>query len=170
MDNRAMVLKSIMKNPILAVGILMMAVFLMTLGRKEGLFNRDALMPTSCKAVLVKLDRRIPANWSTQCDANNLAMTMNFAEPKDKPISDAELRKTLFRTLANNMKSVALNSPDDNLERTDIVSIRLIHPRLTINAITEGKYIVKLATMNDPAMIAEHLKVTVQVQEVVTEP
>ncbi len=165
-----MILKSIMKNPILAVGILMMAVFLMTLGRKQGLFNRDALMPTSCRAVLVKLDRRIPANWSTQCDGNNLAIKMNFAEPKDKPIPAAELRKTLFRTLANNMKSIALNSPSDNLERTDIVSIRLIHPKRTINAVTEGKYIVKLSTMNDPAMLAEHLKVTVQIQEVTTEP
>jgi len=166
----AMLLKSIMKNPILVVGILMMSIFLMTLGRKEGLFNRSALIPTSCRAVLVKLDRRIPANWSTSCDGNSLTITMNFAEPKDKPIPESDLRKTLFRTLANNLKSVALNSPSDNLERTDIVAVKLIHPRLTINAVSEGKYVVKLATMNDPAMIAEHLKVTVQVQEVAAKP
>lgn len=165
-----MLLKSLMKNPILVVGILMMAVFLMTVGRKEGLFRREALMPTSCKAVRVKLDRRIPANWSSECDGNNLSITMNFAEPKDQPIPEKELRATLYRTLANNLKSIALNSPSDNLERTDIVSARLIHPRITINAVSEGKYIVKLATMNDPKMIAEHLKVTVQIQEVQAKP
>lgn len=165
-----MLLKSLTKNPVLMVGILMMAVFLMTIGNQKGWFRRDNLIPTSCKAVLVKLDRRIPASWSTECDGNNLAIKMNFAEPKDKPIPADQLRTTLFRTLANNLKSVALNSPEDNLERTDIVSVRLIHPKLTINAVSEGKYVVKLATMNDPAMIAEHLKVTVQVQEVAAKP
>lgn len=142
----------------------------MTVGRKQGWFRREALIPTSCKAVRVKLDRRIPANWSSDCDGNNLMLVMNFAEPKDKPIPEAELKTVLYKTLANNLKSVALNSPGDNLERTDIVSVRLIHPRLTINAVSEGKYVVKLATMNDPTMIAEHLKVTVQVQEVAAKP
>ncbi len=165
-----MLLKSLTKNPVLIVGILMMSIFLMTVGRRQGWFNRDNLIPTSCRAVTVKLDRRIPASWSTQCEGNNLLITMNFAEEKDKPIADAELRTVLFRTLANNLKSVALNSPSDNLERTDIVSVRLIHPRMTINSVSEGKYVVKLATMNDPAMIAEHLKVTVQVQEVGAKP
>lgn len=165
-----MLLKSLTKNPVLAVGILMMVIFLMTVGRQQGWFKRESLIPTSCKAVLVKLDRRIPANWSTECEGNNLAIRMNFAEEKDKPIDEKNLRQVLFRSLANNMKSIAVNSPSDNLERTDIVSIRLIHPKLTINAVSEGKYVVKLATMNDPAMIAEHLKVTVQVQEVPAKP
>lgn len=165
-----MLLKSIMKNPILMIGILMMAIFIMTVGRKQGWFIRESLIPTSCKAVLVKLDRRIPANWSSECDGNNLALVMKFAEESEKPIAQKELRIVLFRTLANNLKSIALNSPSDNLERTDIVSVRLIHPKMTINAVSEGKYVVKLATMNDPAMIAEHLKVTVQVQEVLAKP
>ncbi len=148
----------------------MMSIFIMTVGRQRGWFQRESIIPTSCKAVLVKLDRRIPANWSTECDLNNLAIRMNFAESSAKPIPQEDLRLTLFRTLANNLKSVAMNSPSDNLERTDIVSVRLIHPKLTINAVTEGRYLVKLATMNDPTMIAEHLKVTVQVQEIAAEP
>ena len=68
--------------------------------------------------------------------------------------------------MANDLISIAKISPGDNLERTDIVRLKMIHPELVINAITEGKYIVKLKTLTDKRLIAEHLKVTVQVQEV----
>jgi len=135
-------------------------------------------MPSSCKAVLVKLSRRIPANWSAHCEGttyNNLAIDINY--PVEK-ISDnatkAEvksndpkaIRTLLYREMANDLISVAKISPEDNLERTDIIRVKMIHPKLIINAITEGKYLVKLRTLTDKKLIAEHLKVTVQVQEV----
>ena len=161
-----MVLKSLMKNPVLMIGILMMSIFLMKLSSDESWTSRDKLNPTSCKAVLVKLIRRIPANWDATCKGNNLTVEINYPELKDKPIPKDKVRTILFMELANYMKKIALSSPSDNLERTDFVTLKLHHPKLSINALTEGKFIVKLATMKNVEMIKEHLKVTVQVQEI----
>lgn len=175
-----MPLKSLMKNPMLVVGVLMMLIFVFQAGKKFNWWEmrRQKLMPSSCKAVLVKLSRRIPANWSAHCEGttyNNLAIDINY--PVEK-ISDSAtkaeaksndpkaIRALLYREMANDLISVAKISPEDNLERTDIVRMKMIHPKLIINAITEGKYLVKLRTLTDKKLIAEHLKVTVQVQEV----
>lgn len=159
-----MALKTLIKNPILGVGILLMSIFLMGLYKDGKIFKRENLIPTSCKALTVKLDRRIPANWSTGCEGNNLWVHINYPADK-KEYKPENLRKLLYRELANYLILVAKNSPSDNLERTDYVRLRIIHPLLTINALTEGKYLIKMATLKDQKLIAEHLKVTVQVQE-----
>lgn len=158
-------LKTLTKYPILAIGILMMAIFIMDLNRR-GLLKRDNLIPTSCTAVRVKLDRRIPSNWKTQCNKNNLEININYPEDKISKVNSLEkLRPLLYRELANYLSLIAKNSPSDNLERTDIIVVKLKHSKLSINAVTEGKYIVKLLTIKDKKMLAEHLKVTVQVKE-----
>jgi hypothetical protein len=169
--NRPMPLKSLMKNPVLAIGILFMIIFLFQAGEKYNWWpsRREKLMPSSCKAVRVKLDRRIPANWSSACegkDFNNLAVTIKYAQEKDKEIKDPKsLGQLVYRELANDLILIAKNSPADNLERTNIVRVRFIHPQKQVDAITEGKYLVKLKTLSDKKLIAEHLKVTVQVRE-----
>lgn len=167
-----MIFKYLLKKPMLAIGILFMFVFLSLYGRqfahKMGLYNMsERLKPTSCRAVMIKLKRNIPANWRAQCEGNNLAIDINYpAAKKNRPAKGA-LCKLLYRELANYLKQLASPSvtPTDNLERTDIIRLKLIHPRLTIRAISEGKYVANLSTMRNPTMIAEHLKVTVQVQE-----
>lgn len=166
-----MPLKSLIKNPILAIGLLFMIIFLFQAGEKYNWWpsRRQKLMPSSCKAVRVKLDRRIPANWSTECegkDFNSLAVTIKYAQEKNKKVGDTQkLGQIVYRELANNLIQIAKNSPADNLERTNIVRVRFIHPQKQVDAITEGKYLVKLQTMTEKRLIAEHLKVTVQVKE-----
>ena len=167
-----MPLKSLMKNPILAIGILFMVIFLFQLGEKNSWLEsrKRKLMPSSCKAVTVKLDRRIPASWKTICegkDFNNLFVNMNLEEDnkKDKDQDQKSLKRTLYRTLANNMILTAKNSPADNLERTNMIRFKLNHPKLVIDALTEGRFLVKLQTLTSAELIAEHLKVTVQVKE-----
>lgn len=166
-----MPLKSLMKNPILAIGILFSIIFLFQAGEKFNWWEsrRKKLMPSSCKAVRVKLDRRIPANWSSKCegsDFNSLAVEINYPQEKQKKIKDINiLRKLVYRELANDLILIAKNSPSDNLERTNMVRVRFIHPELRVDALTEGKYIVKLQTLKSKELIAEHLKVTVQVKE-----
>lgn len=163
--------KSLMKNPVLAIGLLFMIIFLFQAGEKFNWWTsrRQKLTPSSCKAVRVMLDRRIPANWSTACegsDFNSLAVTIKFPQEIDKKIEkEDDLRKLVYRELANNLISIAKNSPGDNLERTNIVRVRFIHPQKQIDAITEGRFLVKLQTMSDKNLIAQHLKVTVQVKE-----
>lgn len=164
-----MLLQNLMKNPVLMIGILMMSIFLMSLSREGKIFHRENLVPTSCKAVLVKLDRRIPASWTTECQGNNLNINITKTlQPKEAGNIEM-LRSLLYRELANDLIAIANNSPSDNLERTDLVSLKLRHAEMEIGALTEGKFIVKFSTLRDQRLIMEHLQQTVQVQEVIPE-
>jgi len=162
-----MPLPKLIQNPILAIGILMMFIFLVTAGPKLGWWEArsDKLRPTSCKAVLVKLSKRIPQNWKVFCEGEtkeNMAVVIN------SPIGSHEkkVKELLYRSLANDLISIAKNSPEDNLERTPYVRVQVNHPKLILNALTQGQYLTKLRTLTVPKLIAEHLKVTVQIQEV----
>lgn len=163
-----MPLKKLIENPILAVGILMMFIFLATYGPKLGLWEArsDKLRPTSCKAVIVKLKKRVPANWKVFCEGDtkeNLAIEIQSSHLDIKDIS--KLRAVLYRQLANDLISTAKTSPQDNLEKTPYVRFLVIHPLMKLNALTQGQYLVKLSTLTDSKLIAEHLKVTVNIQE-----
>ncbi len=158
--------KLLTKYPILAVGILLMTLFLFQL-RDKGIFQsrRESMTASSCKAVGVMLNKRIPSNWDSTCEGNNLAISINFAI-EEKNFKDVEnLRAIMYRDLANDLILIAKNSPSDSLERTDIVRVRMNHSKLEINAVTEGRFIVKLSTIKSAELIKEHLKATVQVKE-----
>ena len=156
-----------MKYPVLIAGVLMMSAFLMTYSGKYSLKSRaEKLIPVSCRAVRVKLDRRIPANWSSQCQNNTLIIDINFSGPKDGLLPESKKRMILFRELANSLILIATHSPSDNLERTDRVFVKFHYQETTINALTPGKHLVKLQTMKDKKMIKDHLKLTVQIQEI----
>lgn len=160
--------KSLMKNPVLAVGILMMFIFLATAGPKLGWWESrsDKLRPTSCRAVLVKLERRVPANWQVGCEGpEKTNLFVIIQSPDNDKILAKNNRSYAYRELANNLILTAKNSPLDNLERTPYVRLKLTYKNYLINGLTQGKFLVKLATLKDPKLIAEHLKVTVQIQE-----
>jgi len=159
-----MLWNSLFKNPILAIGILMFSIFLMNLGSKHqwGIFYNEKLIPTSCKAALVKIAKHIPANWNAFCEGNNLAVEIQEVAIPEKATN---LRGLMYRQLANHMSFVANVSQTDILEKVYIVRFKLTHPQMEINAVTEGKYIVKLATLTTPEHIMSHLKSTVQVKE-----
>lgn len=157
-------MKYLMEKPVLAIGIIMMGLFLYQVSRdqKWGIFYNEKLMATSCKAVVVKLEKNIPENWKLFCEGNNLAVEINeIAIPK----AATNLKTLMYRQLANHMSFVARKTYPDILEKVFFVRFRLIHPRMTINAVTEGKFIVKLATLETPEHIMTHLKSTVQVKE-----
>ena len=160
-----MIFQKMMKNPIFMIGVLLMSILLMNLYRQGKLNYKESLNPTSCRAVLVKLDRRIPASWSTKCDGNNLNVVIQKElKVRNEGNLDA-LREVLYRELANDFVSLASNSPSDNLERTQYVSIKVVHPKMEIGALSEGRYVVKFATLRDQRLLMEHLQQTVQVQE-----
>lgn len=162
-----MLLKSLMNKPILAIGILLMTIFLMNTFTDGGLWNRDRLNPTSCKAVLVKLDRRVSGGWTTSCDGQNLNLAISHVVGEKEPTDIKTVRKIVYRELANSLVFIAKNSPSDNLERTPWVSIRYVHPKLEVGARSEGKFVVKFATIKNKQMLMNHLKATVQVKELI---
>lgn len=164
-----MILKTIMKNPVLMIGILFMVIFLMEANRKGYIGQREKLVPSSCRAVRVMLDKHIPTNWKTEClgnDFNHLKIEVNYELSEKTPTPVEKLRPILFREVANYLIFTAKNSPTDNLGRTRQVQLTLNHKDLTINAISEGQFVAKLATLTDKQLIAQHFQRTVQVQEI----
>lgn len=161
-----MLWNSLLKNPVLAIGILLMGLFLYQVIQKEkwGVFSNPKLISTSCTAALVKIDKRIPANWKTFCEGNNLAVEINEVTIPEKAVN---LKVLMYRQLANHMAFLARASQVDILEKVMFVRFKLMHPKMEINAVTEGKYIVKMATLETPEHIMAHLQSTVQVKETV---
>lgn len=157
-------MRYLMKKPILALGLLMFSLFLMQVsrGKKWGIFHNDKLISTSCRAVDVRLQKKIPANWKTFCEGNSLAVEINEVAI---PTGATNLKTLMYRQLANHMSFVARVSHGDLLEKVMFVRFKLIHKKLEINAITEGRFIVKLATLETSEHILAHLKSTVQVKE-----
>ncbi len=157
-------MKYLMEKPILAIGLIMFGLFLYQVGtdQKWSIFTNDKLIPTSCKGVLVKLEKNVPENWKVFCEGNNLAVEINEITIPPKATN---LRTLMYRQLANHMSFIARNSYTDILEKVFFVRFRLTHPKMIINAVTEGKFIVKLKTLDLPEHIMAHLKSTVQVKE-----
>ena len=73
----------------------------------------------------------------------------------------------MYRELANSLIFIAENAFSDSLEKVMIIRIKLKSSGLDLNAVTEGKYIVKFKTMKEKKFIRQHLRSTVQVQEVI---
>ena len=157
---------SLMKKPILTMGIIMFTLFLFQVAKKEkwGIFHNDKLVSTACRGVLIRLEKKVPENWKVFCEGNNLAVEINEIAIAEKATN---IKLLMYRQLANHMAYVARLATIDILEKVMFVRFRLTHPDLTINAVTEGKFIVKLATLENPEHIMTHLKSTVQVQETV---
>lgn len=154
----------LMKKPILAIGLIMFGLFMYQVSRQQkwGLFHNDKLIATSCKGVTIRLEKNIPNNWKIFCEGNNLAVEV---EETTIPKNATNLRTLMYRQLANHMSFVARSSHTDILEKVFLVRFKLNHPKMVINAVTEGKFIVKLATLETPEHVMTHLQSTVQVKE-----
>lgn len=159
-----MLWNSLMKNPVLAMGIIMFGLFIVQVARKEqwGFFYNEKFVSTSCKGVSIRLQKKIPANWRISCEGNNLAVEINEVAVPEKA---SNLQTLMYRQLANHMSFVARSSEVDILEKVLFVRFKLMHPKMNIDAVTEGQYIVKLATLESPEHIMAHLKSTVHVKE-----
>ncbi len=144
----------------------MFGLFVTQVVRKEqwGFFYNDKLTSNSCRGALVKIDKKIPANWKAFCEGNNLAVEIKeLAIPEKAP----NLRTLMYRQLANHMSFIAKMSEPDILEKVFFVRFKVTHPQMEINAVTEGKFLVKLVSLESPEHIMTHLKSTVQVKETI---
>jgi hypothetical protein len=159
-----MLWNSLLKKPILAMGIIMFSLFLFQVVKKEkwGIFHNEKLISTPCRGVLIRLEKKVPENWKVFCEGNNLAVEIREIAIPEKA---SNVKLLIYRQLANHMAFVARMATVDILEKVMFIRFRITHPDLTINAVTEGKYIVKLATLENADHIMSHLKSTVQVQE-----
>ncbi len=156
--------KTLFKNPIFTLGLILMGLFIYQLSSdgKFPLFNREKLMPTSCSAVKANLETRIPSSWNPSCDQGVLIMEIELTTERE--LKDQELRELIVKEMANDLFLIARYSPEENLERTPSVVVKINHKKIAMNARTEGKTLVRLATLTDKKLIAEHLKATVDTQ------
>ncbi|EQC49976.1 hypothetical protein M899_2716 [Bacteriovorax sp. BSW11_IV] len=114
------------------------------------------------------LNKRIPANWATKCDGNNLHVDINSTIDASKLVKEKNaLKMAVYRELANSLIFIAKNSPSDNIERTDAVTLTLTQAQIKINAATMGKDIAKFRTLKSEKFIMDHLYASVKVQEIV---
>jgi len=161
-----MIIKGLLSKPILVIGIIFVAIVIMDWRNRGKLFSRPKIIPTSCRAVIVMLERRIPGTWKVECEGENLAVLIDEVKySNDAELSILDIRGKLYRTMANNFIHIARNSPQETLERLAIVRLRIAHSRLVINAVAYGKDVVRLSNLHSPQLISEHLKATVQVKE-----
>jgi hypothetical protein len=86
-----MLWNSLLKKPILAMGIIMFSLFLFQVAKKEkwGIFHNEKLISTPCRGVLIRLEKKVPENWKVFCEGNNLAV---------------EIREIAIPEKANNVK------------------------------------------------------------------
>jgi hypothetical protein len=154
----------LMKKPILVVGILMFAIFIMRSAGHLPFFNRSNLGTTACHGAIVRLERELPKDWDIYCEENNLTIEVDEDLPNVKP---ELIKETLYQLLANHFVLLSRSAENDLMEKIFIVRFKLKHHKLEINAISEGKYVAKLASLNSKEFIVEHLKQTVQVNDVV---
>jgi hypothetical protein len=161
-----MLWNSLLKNPILAIGIIMFGLFLYQVFNKKDLSLQlnEKLNSSSCKAVLIRLEKKVPGNWKILCEGNNLAVEIYEVS---LPEEASNLKTLMYRQLANHMSYVAKISTQDILEKVFFVRFKIVHKKMEINAVTEGKYIVKLNTLDSIDHILSHLKSTVQVNEII---
>ncbi|MBT3981350.1 MAG: hypothetical protein HOE90_08350 [Bacteriovoracaceae bacterium] len=153
--------KTIMKNPVLMIGIIMFSIFLYNLNGKY--FVREKHNKTSCEnAIRHFIKKKAPGNWKLECNKNNLAVTVSSILSVKDPKS---LKPALYRNLANHMVYLAKNTVEISMERVFIVRFHIDHPSITIDMVTEGKHISKLATITHPKFIKEHLQATAKISE-----
>ena len=121
---------------------------------------------TSCSIARKYLEKRAPKDWKLFCEENNLAVELSIELNKNLKLEKPQkVLAANYREMANNLVFIAKNSPLDILEKVMVIRLKQESDDFLINAVTEGKYIVKLATLKSHELIKEHLKNTVQVQE-----
>lgn len=161
-----MLWNSLMKKPILMMGIIMMGLFIYDyrsnrIGNKS-VFYRDAFTTWACKPVVAKLEKLTPSNWTYVCNKDNLKIMLNLS----KDVQKINERAVIYREMANSLIYISKNSPEDNLERVPIIYLSITGTHYRVNAISSGKDILKLKNMQTTNFIQQHLQSVVKVKEI----
>jgi hypothetical protein len=158
-----MIWQNIMKYPVLIMGVLMFAVFLLNENTQKWLGDHVyRFKPNDCR---VQLDRVIDKNklsWSSECKNNELWIT-HKVDVTDKDLN--VVKGKIYRQLANDYAHLAQISNDETLERIQKVRIHIEHNQFKINSSSKGSDVIRLKKMKDQSQIARHLKFTVKVKE-----
>jgi hypothetical protein len=135
MGNERLIVR-IMKNPLIIIGLIL-CYLLYSYMVRNGIWDqhRDSLNATSCKSVLVKLKKNAPKNWQVFCEQKSLTLAVEVNSEVDqipasppstadsktipKALEGENLKKALYRELANIMIDIAKLSSHVGLDKDD---------------------------------------------------
>lgn len=175
-----MLLKGIMKNPVLIMGIVLFGLFLSQATTKDWWTKQKRrFTPSTCDVIKDKVLKKSPDNWEIECPTTQL-LILNIAFGK-KAKDFKQQRIMMYRQLANNYTKFAqlantrLYYVEDgkrkhydeieSLERLQVIRINMRNELLEITSQSDGEAVSKFINIKRPEQIAQHLKLTVRVSE-----
>lgn len=162
----SMLWNSLMKKPMLVIGIIMMVLFIYSLrSGKSGqgfFYNRDVFKSWSCKPVVLMLEKSAPKTWSYTCTESLLKIAVEM----DEKLSQTQERQLLYREMANGLIYVSKVSPEENLERIPVVQFYLVGTHLRVDGVVSGEELIKFKNISNAELLRQHFKASVQVKEI----
>ncbi len=157
------------KKPILSIGILFFIIFLFQL-QKSGYFEkrRKVFSAASCTAVVVKLKKIIPNNWSLECTGHfadrtdTLQVVIKLSHDSKSKLSP---KAYAYREMANHLSFISKNSPSDNLERLSWLKISIILDQGQADGVVNGMSLSKMRTLKTQQGLMGHLQNSVTVKD-----
>lgn len=158
-----MVLKFVMKYPILIGGAIMF-ILAITSTESKNFFNSyaDRFKPNVCKDAMERAKKNGPKEWEISCENQKLTIIKNF---KNEGLKEEEINKASYRDVANDLVLLGKVSNTDTLELVKEVTYKLKINKKIIEAFTTGEAITKLAGLTDPKAIAFFIHTNVKVKE-----
>ena len=156
--------KYMMKNPILMIGILFVIIFLFQL-KKMGYLDsrRDKFKSPACAAAISPIKKKVPSYWDLDCDEGNLIIEVTIKN--EAKFTGKELQVFLYKEMANTYFSLAKMSPLVFLQKVPYVKVSVISDKNQIDGLSKGAQVGQMSTLNNPEIIANHIKGTVVVKE-----
>lgn len=155
--------KNAMKYPALVAGVIMFALFLADPKTKVWWNSLgDRFIPSTCKALVDRVSPKSPENWSIDCPGTSRLVLSVESELES---SNPELRKLMYRSMANTLKSFAVMANPETLQNLKVFEIVLKNDDFSILGKTDGQAMAKLGRINGTNQIAQHLRLTVKVKE-----
>jgi hypothetical protein len=163
-----MIWQRALKYPILIVGVVLFALFLSDPNTKRWWEkSKRRFIPSTCDAIVDRTAPKSPDSWTLDCPGTQLLIITVEHDPAARSLN--VLRSNMYKELANSYKKLAHISNPETMEYLKNVEIIIKHPRISVRSKTDGQAVTELLKKKDQKSIAQHLKLTVKVQENLTE-
>jgi hypothetical protein len=159
-----MIWKNTMKYPVLAIGVILFALFLNDPKTEKFWKNsKRRFIPSTCDAVKDRVEIKSPQTWELECPGTQLLIVKIQHDPAARSLK--VLRSQMYKNLANSYANLGRFSNLETLSYLKFIELIVVHPKLTIRSKTDGQAIVEMAKLKTQSDIANHLKLTVKVKE-----
>ena len=151
-----------MKYPVLIIGIVFFGLYITNPKTKEFWENHFGKMkPSTCRVTVERFKKNSQKDWSFHCPS-----TQSLSIEIKSELADKYSRALLYKELANSLSYLGHKTNPETLGYLKKVSVKLIHPKLTIDAITDGPAINQMAQTKDRETLFDILKLSVRTKEI----